>query len=155
MRIIPLSNVPHFLHEIAEFLHNDWGQLPPWSDLENVKRRLQSSCGPHPFPRTFVAISEQGEFLGTASVKLNELAHHADKMYWLAEVYVRPAERGQGIGTQLIEAVVDYSFGAGAERLFLYTPDQQALYERLGWLPIGNEIVNDESVTIMRLDQKS
>jgi GNAT superfamily N-acetyltransferase len=149
MRIVPLADSPHFLPLIVAQLHADWGSLPPWSDPHVVLKRLEKACDSAPFPRAFVAVSDQGEFLGTASIKLNELRHHPDKTHWLGEVYVPKECRGRGIGTQLIEAAANYAFQEGALSLFLYTPDQQKLYAKLGWQPVGTEIVNGEPVTVM------
>jgi hypothetical protein len=35
--------------------------------------------------------------------------------------------------------------------LYLYTPDQQSLYARLGWAEVSTETVNHEVVSIMVL----
>jgi N-acetylglutamate synthase-like GNAT family acetyltransferase len=48
-------------------------------------------------------------------------------------VFVRRSFRRRGIASALCEVVVDKARGLGFERLYLFTPDQQALYARLGW----------------------
>jgi hypothetical protein len=39
--------------------------------------------------------------------------------------------------------------------LYLYTPDQQSLYARLGWAEISTETVNNEVVSIMVLSTET
>ncbi len=149
MKIQKLSNAIHHLPEIAQWLHNDWGSLPPWADLLRVRQNLEQRCTESPFPKCFIAASNTDELLGTASLKINELANHPDKTHWLGEVYVKSELRGKGLGSLLTKTVADYAFAQGADRLFLYTPDQQALYAKLGWRVCGSEFINDESVNVM------
>jgi len=37
------------------------------------------------------------------------------------------------------------------QELYLYTPDQQSLYARLGWTEVSTKTVNHEGVSIMVL----
>jgi len=45
----------------------------------------------------------------------------------------------------------EYAFARGVQALYLYTPDQQSLYARLGWTEVSTETVNHEVVSIMVL----
>ncbi len=51
---------------------------------------------------------------------------------YLADVYVLPAYRGRGLGTELVREMVD---GAGGEqvRWLLHTADAQPLYAKFGF----------------------
>ena len=52
---------------------------------------------------------------------------------WLAAVYVLPEFRRQGIGSQLVRAIEETGKRLLLERLYLFTPDREAFYARLGW----------------------
>jgi ribosomal protein S18 acetylase RimI-like enzyme len=56
---------------------------------------------------------------------------------WLAELYVAPQQRGQGLGRALLEAAVDHARQRGADRIELATglddTAARSLYERLGF----------------------
>ncbi len=149
MQIQLLSTAKHHLLEIAQLLHNDWGTLPPWANLSKVQHTLEKRCSENAFPQCFIAVSDTDELLGTASLKLNELANHPDKTHWIGEVYVKSEQRGKGFGSKLTLAAQAYAFEHGARHLFLYTPDQQALYSKLGWRIVGSEQVNAEHVSLM------
>jgi predicted N-acetyltransferase YhbS len=149
MRIEPLRDFQQLIPTIAEMLHLEWGRLAPWSSEATIAARFRGATGTERFPYCVIAVSESGEFMGTASVKLNEIPSHPDKQHWLGEVFVPKPLRGRGIATCLIEQIVEYSFASGARCVYLYTPDQQELYHRLGWQPCGEEVVNAEPVTIM------
>lgn len=102
-------------------------------------------------PFTLVALGDDDAFFGTASVKMFELPDHRDKMHWLGEVFIPSELRGRGIGTKLIQACIVESRRIGLSTLYLYTPDQQAIYARLGWQELERDTVNGEDVSIMGL----
>lgn len=149
MLVAALRSHRYLISEVARLLHEEWGNLPAWSDRQLIERRLLNSSGEAQFPYALVAITDDGQFAGTASIKLRELAGHPDKEHWLGEVFVRKDMRGRELGTLLVGECSRYAFGAGVEALYLYTPDQQGLYGRLGWQHCGEEVVDGELVTIM------
>ena len=52
---------------------------------------------------------------------------------WLASVYVAADHRRQGIGSALVRRVAEEAASLGVEALYLFTPDQERFYARLGW----------------------
>ena len=56
---------------------------------------------------------------------------------YLAELYVSPGQRGQGLGRALMEAAIDLARSEGADRMDLGTSEDdvaaRALYESLGF----------------------
>ena len=152
MRIEPLSRQAHRLEEVALFLHGEWQAFEPWADTSLIRQRLTMSLSDARFPYTFLALSPDDRLIGTASVRLRELAGETDKHHWLSEVLIRQDVRGQGVGRALIRCCLRYTFSHARAPLYLYTPDQQALYHRLGWHEVGQRHVNGEEVSLMALD---
>lgn len=72
-------------------------------------------------------------------------------------VWVEPALRGQGLGGRLVETIVDWATGAGADRceLWVAEPNRPALdlYVKLGFEDTGmrQPMPSDETVTEMKL----
>ncbi len=148
MIIEPLSCHPDRVVELAGLLNDEWFDFAPWSDRERIEKRFREAASEATFPKAFLALKDEA-VVGTASVKLRALQHHPDRLHWLDEVFVVPDYRGQGIAKGLIDVAVSYAKSLMAEDLFLYTPDKQALYERLGWGEIDQDDVNGERVSIM------
>ena len=49
-------------------------------------------------------------------------------------IYTRAAVRGQGIGTKIIESLIDETAHRGIHKVYLETTDQaRPLYERIGF----------------------
>jgi GNAT superfamily N-acetyltransferase len=155
MRIEQLRHNLGLVGEIANTLHQSWGDLPPWSTADKIRERLLAGTGNTDFPRVLVAVSESGAFAATGSVKLFELPSCPAMVHWVGEIFVRPEHRGKGLGSRVTQALSEYAFARGVQQLYLYTPDQQSLYARLGWAEISAETVNNEVVSIMVLSSEA
>lgn len=57
-------------------------------------------------------------------------------MAYLADVFVLPAHRGQGLARRMLEALDAHPELQGLRRWLLFTRDMQPLYSRLGWTPL-------------------
>jgi GNAT superfamily N-acetyltransferase len=77
------------------------------------------------------AFDAEGEQVGFARL-VTDRATFA----YLADVFVLPAHRGQGIARQMVEAMQAHPDLQGLRRWLLFTRDMQPLYARLGWTPI-------------------
>lgn len=151
MQIEPLRHHLDLVGEIANTLNQSWGDLPPWSTTDKIRDRLLVGTGDADFPRVLVALGENGTFAATGSVKLHELPSRPAMVHWVGEIFVRPEHRGKGLGSRVTQALSEYAFARGVQELYLYTPDQQSLYARLGWTEVSTKTVNHEVVSIMVL----
>jgi GNAT superfamily N-acetyltransferase len=97
--------------------------------------------------RTFAAGQRDGQWqclialdgeqlLGSAALAIDDLPQRPEQGPWLACVFVAPQARGQGLAERLIEGVCAHARGAGIDKLFLHTHDQQAYYARRGWIAL-------------------
>lgn len=50
----------------------------------------------------YLAARHEGQLIGFAGLHIQKLLHHTGKIAELQELYVSPLNRGQGIGTQLL-----------------------------------------------------
>lgn len=96
--------------------------------------------------RPLVAVTEDGEIIGTAQVRI---AHDAPEPgIGSVNVYVDPAHQGRGAGTPLLRAAEEHLAEQGARTLYswvLDTPGNRAWAERRGYAP-------SRSAHFLRLD---
>ena len=59
--------------------------------------------------------------------------------------------RGQGVANALIQKVIAQAKQQETNELWLYTPDQQAYYQRSGWQVVEQRHIAGEAVTVMVL----
>jgi GNAT superfamily N-acetyltransferase len=76
------------------------------------------------------AFDADSEQVGFARV----VSDHATFAY-LADVFVLPAHRGQGLARRILEALQAHADLQGLRRWVLFTRDMQPLYAKLGWTP--------------------
>ncbi len=132
MKIEYLEDRPEFIAELADLHFAEWSYLNPGETLEGKAGYLRSNCGRNGVP-SFVIAVEGGELMGSASLIAHDMDNRPDLTPWLADVYVKPKFRRQGVATALIQRIEAEAKSAGVARLFLYTPDAADLYRQLGW----------------------
>ncbi len=134
---------------IASWLHSEWGHLNPWRSVEEISQSLEQRLNQHQAPLTLIAFNEL-EPIGTASIKLYEMDIYPERTHWLGDVFVVTAYRGCGIGSALTKKLIEIAPSIGVSDLFLYTPDQEGLYRRLGWKTVEHISYNGEDVVVMQ-----
>lgn len=151
MEIRYLDDDPGVVSTIAGWIFSEWGHLVPGRSLQTAHQKVRQAAGRTEVPLTLVGF-ENGQPVGTASIDSEDMDTHPELTPWMASVYVAPAMRGRGIGTALCRRVKEELLRLGIGRAYLFTPDQEKLYQRLGWKTILTESYRGESVVIMQLD---
>jgi GNAT superfamily N-acetyltransferase len=84
---------------------------------------------------------EDGRIVGVAYVATIPSVEHCGFVAWLEELYVTPNHRLRGIGTALVEAVLDRACRAGIVAVDLEIDaghsHAKSLYRRLGFRPLS------------------
>ncbi|MGY2463199.1 GNAT family N-acetyltransferase [Vreelandella sulfidaeris] len=133
---------------VAIWIFEAWGHLHRGLTQEQAIERVRAECGQGGVPSIFVAM--QGETpVGTASLIADDMSIRREFTPWLASVYVMPEWRGQGIASGLVKRVEAEAIESGIRHFYLYTPDQQSLYRRLGWQDVEHLEYRGETVTVM------
>lgn len=154
MRIVNIRHQPDCIPEIAAWLHQEWGHLAPGTTLADRVQRLTERCANDDLPVTFVAIDGDdgigdADVVGTVSLVPHDLKIRMALTPWIASVFVKPGARGRGIGSQLISFAEAEAYQRGIATLYLFTPNKQRMYARLGWSAIEEVEYRGEHVTVM------
>ena len=149
LRIDYLLDHPDLFSTVGACIFGEWSHLMPYDSqddwLDAFKRRVRRD----EVPTTVVAFAD-GEPAGSASLTVRDLPSHMHLTPWLAEVYVRPEFRKQGIGSALVKRTETEAARNSADMLFLYTFDSEAFYEELGWELMERDRLKGEAIAIMR-----
>ncbi len=136
MRIDYLVDYPEFLEVLAPPIWQHWREaLPEDLTVDHRVIKLQQHMQKAELPIALVA-HQNGEVFGTAALRRHDLEGREDLSPWLGGVFVLQRHRGKGVASALCQAIKNKAIGLGIESLYLFTPDQQHLYERLGWRTI-------------------
>jgi GNAT superfamily N-acetyltransferase len=110
---------------IHRFLHEEsyWAKGVP---RDVVDRAIDNSL-------CFGLYDREGRQVGFARVVTDRAA-----IAYLADVFVLPEQRGQGLGKRLIQTVMSHPDLQGLRRFFLGTADAHALYAQYGFRPLAD-----------------
>lgn len=151
MKIIDLRTASHHIPTLAQWHHNEWSYLNPSGSVEKRIEKMRTYLGENLIPTMLIAV-EGDEVLGSAALIASDMDTKPELSPWLANVYVRADKRGLGVGAKLVKSVMDLAKQNQLPRLYLFTPDQEAFYAKLGWETLSKENYRNSSVTIMQLD---
>ena len=151
MRIEYLVDYPQYLRQLAEWHHAEWSKYNPGDTVEKRMERMQAHLVKRQIPTTFIALD--GDTLtGSACILEQDMPREGgrhDLTPWLASVYVSPEFRNRGVGSALVTRVEQEARDLGVVTLYLYTPDRESLYARLGWVTIDRPEYMGEPVVVM------
>jgi len=150
MRIEYLADNVALIPIIAHWHHEEWGYFNPGDSVEKRIANLQTHLGRKQIPTTFVSLSG-GILLGSVSLIIHDMDTRIDLSPWLANVYVTPEHRSRGIGTALVQRVIEEAVELSVETLYLFTPDREGFYASLGWSVVERTEYRGQQVVIMAL----
>lgn len=144
-----LRECPEHLDILSQWHHEQWASLNPGQTLSDRMALMQHYFDENLIPSTFVALGNDGSLLGSAAIIHNDMETRPQWAPWLASLFVEPTFRSCGVGAALIEHVVSQYHKHGIQQLYLFTPDQEIFYKRLGWTTLEVSNYRDHNVTIM------
>lgn len=147
LKIVNLNTMPEYVCTLARWHHKEWAHLNPSSTLDSRIEKMQAYLNNQLIPTTWIAHSN--ELLGSAAIVKYDMATHTHLTPWLASVYVDDKYRKQGIGSKLVSKVMFEARKQGIKKLYLFTPDQQGFYSRLGWELLEQTTYMETPVSIM------
>ena len=148
-----LKNHPHLVDTVAQWIFDEWGHLTepdPSIQLAKTRRRLSDDT----IPLCLVALKGE-QCVGTVSLYVDDLHARPDLTPWLAALYVDPNQRNQGVGSLLINRVLEVARGLGVHRLYLHTETAEEYYRRKEWRSLFrtvNDRGQDTVVMTLNLD---
>ncbi len=150
MQLFNLNTYPDFIPRLAQWHFQQWHALFPHKSEEDFAADLRESLQQHGLPQTWVLLDAQGEPAGTASLLLSDMTTNQELSPWLANIYIHPLQRGKGLGKQVVQQVMAEARQRGLRTLYLFTEDQQAFYEKLGWELHHREFYENHWVAVMQ-----
>ncbi len=150
MRIEYLADYPDCLETLARWHHEEWHQLNPGDTIEERQARMRAHLAKRQIPTTFVAF-EGDTLLGSACLLADDMHQHRDLTPWLASVFVALGHREGGVGSALVQRVAEEARALGVETLYLYTPDRESFYIRMGWAGLERTEYMGVKVVIMSI----
>ncbi len=149
-----LADYPQFVPTVASWVYTEWGHHNPSFTVQQFEATYRTHMVKDSIPLTLIALWDDLP-AGTASIFVEDMDIHPELTPWLAAVYVPVDHRGKGIGSELVGAIEAKARALGIRRLYLWTPDKEHFYTRLGWEGIERPILFHEQVVLMTKEKSS
>ena len=135
-------------HAVAQMIYNEfWIDVVDGLTLDFLDAHLQNTDDPSRIPLSLIALVH-GQLVGTVNLIENDDSKRMHLRPWLAAMVVAQKFRGQGIGTQLVRALLVEARRLGFATVYFGT-DGPGFYERIG--AVKHEHVKDD-FCIMRFE---
>ncbi len=141
LSIEPLAAHPEVLALLREWFATEWSDYYGKGGPGDADRDLRDFANEGSLPVGVVAF-RGGTLCGFAALKADSVASHRHLTPWAAAGLVKPSERGQGIGSQLVVALEQEARKLGFRRIYCGTSTAESLLRRCGWQLLEN-IVHD------------
>lgn len=154
MQLDYLVNHDNLLNSVAQLGQLEFGYLNPGQTLEDRLKKLKLHLNTNSLPITFVAFHE-GEFIGTTSLRVTDIHSYTQVSPWLGSVIIVPEKRNQGFGTLLVEETMKKAIQLGIDTWYLYTPNRESFYAKMGWKKIDLVTHNQTPGVVMKFDNST
>lgn len=148
------TEITHLFHHarhtraVAEMIYNEfWIDVVDGLTLEFLEEHLRSTYDPSRIPLSLIARVD-GQLVGTVNLIENDDRKRTHLRPWLAAMVMAKEFRGQGVGTQLVRALLAEAQRLGFATVYFGT-DGSGFYERIG--AVKHENVKDD-FCIMRFE---
>lgn len=156
IHIHPITDIPQHWAQAAQWASAAWS--PTWpEDTPQYYMAQYAQSGPSNtrLLEVYAAIGPEDRLLGTATlIDDDELPDAIELGPWLAAVYVDPEARRMGVGRALIDYIAKRAWALGYSKLYLYTHDQQAWYEKAGWIYLRQSRIHGTPQVVMMIESK-
>jgi len=133
LRIDDLAAHRALIPQIAQWHFDLWRELTGFASFEEYSAHLHRCADGGAIPFVVIAFCD-GKLAGSASVVVCDMPTRPDLTPWLAQVFVEPSARRQGIGAALVRAAAARCATLDVPVLYLFTSGElPAFYARLGW----------------------
>jgi len=135
----------------AQWSFGEWGKLYPDDSVQwYLDLYAASDHDDHALPVCLGALNSDGAIIGTASlIENDELPNAPEPGPWVAAVYVDAANRGTGVGGELVSEILRRARNLGFDDVYLYTESVSKWYESMGWKTIRTDDSLGVQVTVM------
>lgn len=135
------------INQIADWYFEQWN-IPKEKTISNIQALSDNIV-------IFqILMKKENRPIGTGGLYRKVGIHNRIKKFedyspWLALMYTKEEERGNGLGGELLQQIELEAKKKGFDRIYLYTYTAKSLYKRKGWNEIDRYNVEGRNIVVM------
>jgi predicted N-acetyltransferase YhbS len=131
LQINHLFKHPQLIESVAQMIYDEfWRDVTDGMSQDDLAAHLRSATNENRIPLCLIALQDEA-LVGTVNLIENDDAARSHLRPWLAAMVVREDQRGSGIGTKLVNALITEARRMHIPALYFGT-DGPGFYERIG-----------------------
>ena len=131
VQIAHLFHHPQLIESVAQMIYSEfWRDVVDGMSIDDLIAHLCTATDADHIPLCLIALQDE-ELVGTINLIENDDASRTHLRPWLAAMVVREVQRGSGIGTKLVNALLTEARRMHVPALYFGT-DGPGFYERVG-----------------------
>jgi N-acetylglutamate synthase-like GNAT family acetyltransferase len=131
LQINHLFKHPQLIESVAQMIYDEfWRDVTDGMSQDDLAAHLRTATDENHIPLCLIALHDE-ELVGTVNLIENDDASRTHLRPWLAAMVVRADQRGGGIGTKLVNALLIEARQMHIPELYFGT-DGPGFYERIG-----------------------
>ena len=156
IKICFLAEVPEVVPKLVKIFQEEWKAYYGPEGPGIAESDIWECCQINSIPLTLIAIDDNGEVVGTGTLRAESIGSAPDQGPWITALVVEKSRRGNGIGTALISALEMEARRFRCQFIYTSTHTAGGILLSRGWQAI-NKITYYQSVaTVYRAElQKS
>lgn len=141
-QIISVREHPEYCERAIDYFSSKW-DIGRNIYEDSITSSLSTES---PLPRWYLMVDMEDEIVGCYGLIINDFVSRQDLYPYLCALYIEEKERGQALGSQLLQHGKMEAKKLGFDRLYLCT-DHIGFYEKYGfvYLGIGYHLNGDQS----------
>ena len=145
-----LANHTGLIPQLAAWSYAEWRHVIDERGLtfDDVLAGFHRRTNIDAIPLGIVAFAD-GELAGNGALRPDDLPPRPELTPWLGGIYVAAPYRRHGIGSAIVERLVEEARRLHVPQLYLWTHSAAGLYARLGWTEIEKREYCGEAITVM------
>ena len=150
--IRPLADVPESIATLSEMFVQEWAPYYGPGGPGDADADLRASCNRDEIPLTLVAMDDQGQVVGSGALKAGSVGSAPGEGPWIAALIVSPTFRRRGVGTAMMDALIEKARQLDCPSIYISTDASDRLIKKWGWLPVRRVPSLRGPTTVFRLD---
>ena len=118
--------------ELIKMIFNEWKDQ--YNSIQELEKEISRAKTSNIIPKTlYVEEIKTKNIIATAGLLEKDINLFPNLFPWLANVYVKKEYRGKGIGSKIIDYIINYTSDIGQKKIYLFTDTKSLLYLNKDW----------------------
>jgi RimJ/RimL family protein N-acetyltransferase len=154
LKIAFLVDHAEIIPTLAQWFRLEWSDYYAKRTLVDIEQDFRSDLNRDKLPIRLIAFQDEVP-VGTIVLREQVSETHPQYQPGLGGLYVAISHRGQGIGTELVQAGMTTAHELGIQTLYATTHVAGGILEGLGWKQLGSVLHGEEQIALYQCALKN